>query len=459
MISLCGEGECINNIVNGYNQNIDHDSTYDCVRCDFISLLGHVDADEYWLVYLHGNSTFLNSGFYSLLSRIDGMMFLYTHSGPLSGYLTVISSCMLYVLFDNSTNFEKITNQEKAQARVVFDNFKKDKLYINCVNMTYDQYMTKIIDNMIAQQKRQLMGSHTSPWGQTPLVSDLRSECHDVCVDVVVPRIFRNLGDDSEFGKDLINDPMFPDKVKGFINHVISEFEFVGPDRAPVEITTVEQCIEIASIIRSTGVPNYREARIPLVSGLNIKAWEAYLKDYPDPLLIEYLKFGFPMLILDYDALNVTSVVNHHSATQFRQAVDEYFKKELDHRTILGPVNAINLDMVHCSPLLTRPKDVVKRRIIVNLSHPYGSSVNEFVDTFRFDHRPFTLKIISTDDIVKESLSLHDPMLFKINVARAFRNLRVDPVDVMKLGMTSRGQHYLFQQLFLAGSMGWPVFN
>ena len=109
---------------------------------------------NHWLVYLHGNSTFPNSGFYSLLSRMDGIMLLYTHSGPLPGYLTVISSCMLYVLFANSTNVEKITNQEKAQARVVFDNFKKDKLYMDCVNMTYDQHMTEIIDNMIAQQEK-----------------------------------------------------------------------------------------------------------------------------------------------------------------------------------------------------------------------------------------------------------------------------------------------------------------
>ena len=454
-------GRCISGFVNGYNQSRDHGGTYDCVICDFISLLGHVDADEHWLVYLHDNSTFPNSGFYSLLGRMDGIMLLYTHSGPLPGYLTVISSCMLYVCFDNFTNVEKITTQEKAQARVVFDNFKKDKLYMNCVNMTYDQYMTDIIDNMIAQQEKAIddMGSHVLPWEQTPLVSDLRSECHDVCVDAVVPSILRNLDDNSEFGKDLISDPMFPDKEKGFINHVISEFQFIGPDRAPVEITTVEQCIEIANIIRSTGVPNYREARIPLVSGLNIKAWETYLKDYPDPLLIEYLKFGFPMSILDYDALRITSVVNHHSATQFSQAVDEYFKKELDHRTVLGPVNAIDSDMVHCSPLLTRPKDVVKRRVIVNLSHPIKNSVNEFVDAFRFDHRPFTLKLITTDDIVKEILSLNDPMLFKIDVARAFRNLRVDPVDVMKLGMTWRGQYYLSSAVVFGWKHGTASFQ
>ena len=39
-------GGCINSIVNGYNQSIEYGCTYDCVTCDFISLLGNVDADE-----------------------------------------------------------------------------------------------------------------------------------------------------------------------------------------------------------------------------------------------------------------------------------------------------------------------------------------------------------------------------------------------------------------------------
>ena len=114
--------------------------------------------------------------------------------------------------------------------------------------------------------------------------------------------------------------------------------------------------------------------------------------------------------------------------------------------------------MFHCFPLLTRPKDVVKRRVIVNLSHPNGGSVNEFVDKFRFDHRPFTLKLISIDDIVKEILDLHDPMLFKIDVARAFQNLRVDPVDVMKLGMSWGGQYYLSSAVVFGWKHGTASF-
>ena len=36
-------GNCVNNITSVCNQNIDNGRAYDCVRCDFISLLGHVN--------------------------------------------------------------------------------------------------------------------------------------------------------------------------------------------------------------------------------------------------------------------------------------------------------------------------------------------------------------------------------------------------------------------------------
>ena len=50
-------------------------------------------------------------------------------------------------------------------------------------------------------------------------------------------------------------------------------------------------------------------------------------------------------------------------------------------------------------------------------------------------------------------------MLFKIDVARAFCNLRVDPVDVMKLGMTWRGQYYLSSAIVFGWKHGTASFQ
>ena len=86
---------------------------------------------------------------------------------------------------------------------------------------------------------------------------------------------------------------------------------------------------------------------------------------------------------------------------------------------------------------MTRPKDVDKRRVILDLSYPRGASLNDHVDRNRFDNRNFALKLTCIDDIVS------DPVLFKVDVARAFRNLRVDPADCIKFGIKWQGLYYL----------------
>ena len=90
-------------------------------------------------------------------------------------------------------------------------------------------------------------------------------------------------------------------------------FLFIGLHRAPVEISEIKQCLVIAETIASTGLPNYVQASIPLKSDLNISEWEKELINYPDKMLIEYLKFGFPLTFNAPEQLHNICIVNHHS--------------------------------------------------------------------------------------------------------------------------------------------------
>lgn len=45
----------------------------------------------------------------------------------------------------------------------------------------------------------------------------------------------------------------------------------------------------------SSGLPNYKGLRIPLVSNLNIAQWRSYLSDYHDNVIVDYLEFGWPV--------------------------------------------------------------------------------------------------------------------------------------------------------------------
>ena len=68
---------------------------------------------------------------------------------------------------------------------------------------------------------------------------------------------------------------------------------------------------------------------------------------------------------------------------------------------------------------------------------PCGNSVNDEVNRFEFDSRPFTLRLPVIDDITEAICGSHlqDPVLFKNDIARVFKNLRAYPVDALKFGI------------------------
>ena len=126
---------------------------------------------------------------------------------------------------------------------------------------------------------------------------------------------------------------------------------------------------------------------------------------------------------------------------------------------MLGPLEKADSPYFHCSPLLTKPKDKDRRRVILNLSHPYGTSVNDHVSKNKFDGRCFTLKFPSIDDIVEAILAEDDPVLFKIDISTAFRNLRIDPVDSLKFGLKWDDAYYLDLSVVFGWTHGSAAFQ
>ena len=126
--------------------------------------------------------------------------------------------------------------------------------------------------------------------------------------------------------------------------------------------------------------------------------------------------------------------------------------KELQLGAMLGPFPNIHYDEFHCSPLLTRPKDGNKRRVILDLSYPRGVSVHDAVTKEKFDNLEFTLTFPTIDNIVDQIKATQGRVLLaKIDMARAFRNLRVDPADTFKFGLKWGGGYYLD----VAVAFGW----
>ena len=133
-----------------------------------------------------------------------------------------------------------------------------------------------------------------------------------------------------------------------------------------------EQYLKLAKTIRESGVLNYRQVRVPIKSGLNIEAWRHHLSDYKDQVLIQYLEYGFPLSIRDSESFTDLNITNHFSAKQHHEAVSSYLVKEGQFGAIMGPIHKAHRYAIHCSPLLTRPKDIDKRRVILDLSYCNG---------------------------------------------------------------------------------------
>ena len=70
-----------------------------------------------------------------------------------------------------------------------------------------------------------------------------------------------------------------------------------------------------AAVIKS-GQPNYKQARLPLAHGLNMRAWRERLRDFHDTTICDYLEFGFPVgFYFRPNSLTITSEITHRPQT------------------------------------------------------------------------------------------------------------------------------------------------
>lgn len=202
---------------------------------------------------------------------------------------------------------------------------------------------------------------------------------------------------------------------------------------------------QVYETIRQTAQPNYTQARIQVNSGLVLDEWDKALVDYHDRRICEFLRFGWP---IGYHKMLPPSSVedNHPSATQHIDHVRKFIQTEIGHRALLGPFPEPPFQpWTRCSPVMTRPKkDSDQRRVIVDLSFPEGQAVNSGIDIHDYFGQDITYTLPSLGDLVTR-LQLCGPgvLVWKADLARAYRQLRVDPLDTPLLGMKVDGMYYV----------------
>ena len=200
-----------------------------------------------------------------------------------------------------------------------------------------------------------------------------------------------------------------------------------------------------AQLVRKKGYPNMFGARIPVKSRWNIKLLEHKLQGYHDKQIIEGLKFGWPTGRLPSLPDPEVTFKNHKGATDYTQALREYINKEKTKGAIIGPFKEIPFqDRVGISPLSTRPKrQSLDRRVIVDLSFPPGKSVNDGMIKDNYLGFLAHLKFPRTDDQAMRIAQLgKNTYMFKVDLARYFRQIPLDPGDYSMIGYIVDGEHY-----------------
>ena len=151
-------------------------------------------------------------------------------------------------------------------------------------------------------------------------------------------------------------------------------------------------------------------------------------------------------------------MANHASGNKFPKAVSEYIDTELKHGALIGPFDNPPHENFTWSPLMTRPKEK-GRRVILDLS--YGdNSVNKATSRDHFDNIHFQLKLPNLDVLIPhlEKLGSH-AKLFKVDISRAFRNVRIDPTDSLHLGIYWQDKFYLDRNLPFGAVHGTAIFQ
>ncbi len=134
----------------------------------------------------------------------------------------------------------------------------------------------------------------------------------------------------------------------------------------------------IYDIVAASKVPNYKGERIRIPSGLNLEAWKEELADFHDVQLWDFLAFGWPMSYqLPWPPRSAEN--NHPSAVHYPTHIESYIKKEVEAGAIIGPFKTPPFSpWSSVSPMLTRQKKGSRqRRVIIDLSWPIGTSVND----------------------------------------------------------------------------------
>ena len=177
------------------------------------------------------------------------------------------------------------------------------------------------------------------------------------------------------------------------------------------------------------------KSQITVKSQLNPDVWESLLADYWDNQLCSLIRFGFPLNFQRDNPLK-SHFDNHTSAKMYPRCGSLFIRRNMiwsDFRSI----QRTSIERSTCFSIHNQGKaKCPHRRVIIDLSFPQGLSVNAGICRDRYLDTPFFLKLPTIDTITNQIKVLGKGcMLYKIEISRAFRHVKLDPREYYLLGL------------------------
>ena len=142
-----------------------------------------------------------------------------------------------------------------------------------------------------------------------------------------------------------------------------------------------------------------------ITTPLNLSAWQTALTSHPDCSYSAYILDGRFHIGFVYTAITwiISASSKHPSANEHPDVISNALHQEVVKGQLVGPLIPKQYPYIQISSLGAVPKkhSVDKWRLILDVSHPKGSSINDGINC-----RLCSLSYVKVDDVVQHVLSL-----------------------------------------------------